>query len=317
MSDKLDPESGHPQGAASTTARRIAGAFGGPAVNIGPRICPVLPHLRDNSPQSASDSDESASAILEKQLASQDGDAIQYRTCSWQKTAALLFSEYICLAIMSFPWSYSHLGLVPGLLLTLLIAAIVLYTSLILWKFCLRHPEVRDVCDVGQMLFWGQKWAWYFTAIIFILNNTFIQALHVLIGAEYINTMTEADNIGGCRTVQFAAAATVICFIFSLPRTFSLMAKLATASALFTFISVLLATIFAGVQDHPAGYSAELGEPTFHVLPPKGTSFVLKMSAFLNISYTFIGQITLPSFIAEMRDPRYFSCAELLLQITD
>ncbi|KAL9050982.1 MAG: hypothetical protein Q9162_006302 [Coniocarpon cinnabarinum] len=30
------------------------------------------------------------------------------------------------------------------------------------------------------------------------------------------------------------------------------------------------------------------------------------MSAFLNISYTFIGQITLPSFIAEMRNPRDF-----------
>jgi hypothetical protein len=30
------------------------------------------------------------------------------------------------------------------------------------------------------------------------------------------------------------------------------------------------------------------------------------MSAFLNISYTFIGQITLPSFIAEMKEPRDF-----------
>jgi len=30
------------------------------------------------------------------------------------------------------------------------------------------------------------------------------------------------------------------------------------------------------------------------------------MSAFLNISYTFIGQITLPSFIAEMKNPKDF-----------
>lgn len=60
-------------------------------------------------------------------------NAIQYRTCSWQKTAALLFSEYICLAIMSFPYSYSVLGLVPGLILTVVQAAFVLYTSLITW----------------------------------------------------------------------------------------------------------------------------------------------------------------------------------------
>lgn len=44
--------------------------------------------------------------------------------------------------------------------------------SLVLWEFCLRHPEVRDVCDIGQMLFWGKKWAWYATAVMFLLNNT-------------------------------------------------------------------------------------------------------------------------------------------------
>lgn len=42
-------------------------------------------------------------------------------------------------------------------------------------EFCLRHPEVKDVCDIGQMLFWNQRWAWWLTAIMFVLNNTFIQ----------------------------------------------------------------------------------------------------------------------------------------------
>lgn len=60
-------------------------------------------------------------------------NAIKYRSCSWYKTAALLFSEYICLAIMSFPYSYSVLGLVPGIILTVVQAAFVLYTSLIVW----------------------------------------------------------------------------------------------------------------------------------------------------------------------------------------
>lgn len=68
-----------------------------------------------------------------RQIEMEAENTIKYRTCSWQKTAALLFSEYICLAIMSFPWSYSILGLVPGLILTVVIAGIVLYTSLIVW----------------------------------------------------------------------------------------------------------------------------------------------------------------------------------------
>ena len=79
---------------------------------------------------------------------------------------------------------------VPSLILTVFVAGIVLYTwvpsdyldfmplpnsrrrSLVLWEFCLRHPEVRDICDIGQMLFWGKKWAWYATAVMFLLNNT-------------------------------------------------------------------------------------------------------------------------------------------------
>ncbi|OAA56535.1 amino acid transporter [Niveomyces insectorum RCEF 264] len=284
--------------------------FGGNNVKVGPRIGPVITGISIDS-----DSDESSATILEKQLAQEDGCAIQYRTCSWQKTAALLFSEYICLAMMSFPWSYSILGLVPGLILTVVVAAFVLYTSLVLWEFCLRHPEVRDVCDIGQMLFWNKKWAWYATAFMFILNNT---GLHVLVGAKYLNTMTASDNNVACRTVSFGVIMFIICWICSLPRTFSMLSKLGTASAFFTFVSVLLATIFAGIESHPAGFDprpsfmtadgtpAVGGNPIVTALPVAGTTFVAALNAFMNISYTFIGQITLPSFIAEMRDPREF-----------
>lgn len=56
--------------------------------------------------------------------------------------------------------------------MTIVVALIVQYTSLIVWEFCLRHPEVRDVCDVGEMIFFNKRWAWWFTAVMFLLNNT-------------------------------------------------------------------------------------------------------------------------------------------------
>ncbi|KAI9928837.1 hypothetical protein MW887_002058 [Aspergillus wentii] len=255
----------------------------------------------DQTHRIAVDSDAETESIG-RQIEMESENSIKYRTCSWQKTAALLFSEYICLAIMSFPWSYSILGLVPGLILTVVIAAIVLYTSLTVWRFCLRHPEVRDVCDIGQYLFWDSKIAWYLTAIMFLLNNTFIQGLHCLVGAEWFNTVT---NHSTC-TIVFSLITAIIAWVFSLPRTFSALSKVATFSALFTFISVLLAMIFVGIEDHPAGYSPADGDPIVKAFPAKGTTFVSGMNAFLNISYTFIGQITLPSFIAEMKEPKDF-----------
>ncbi|KAI4162057.1 MAG: hypothetical protein LQ342_004369 [Letrouitia transgressa] len=179
-------------------------------------------------------------------------------------------------------------------------------------EFCLRHPEIRDVCDLGQMLFYGWKWVWYGTAAMFLLNNTFIQGLHVLTFAVYINTM--ANNSSGVCTVGYSAITAVISFICSLPRTFDTLSKIATLSAFFTFVSVLLAAIFAGIEDHPNGYNTPgggktgllTGEPIVLAIPAKGTTFVAGMNAFLNISYTFIGQITLPSFIAEMKNPADF-----------
>lgn len=126
----------------------------------------------------------------------------------------------------------------------------------------------------------------------------------MLTGAKYLNTMTESGSSITCPTVTFSVIMFLICWICSLPRTFDALAKLGAVSAGFTFISVLLAVIFAGIQDHPAGYTAAQGDPQVLAIPAAGTTFVSAMSAFLNISYTFIGQITLPSFIAEMKEPR-------------
>jgi Transmembrane amino acid transporter protein len=135
-----------------------------------------------------------------------------------------------------------------------------------------------------------------------------------------LNTIT---NHSVC-TVGFAAIATLICFICSLPRTFSTLSKLATFSAFFTFISVLLAAIFAGVEGKHGtkGYTLDPtakihGEPLVLAFPAKGTTFVAGMSAFLNISYTFIGQITIPSFIAEMKEPKDFPKALWVVTIAE
>ncbi|KAI5464984.1 transmembrane amino acid transporter protein-domain-containing protein [Mariannaea sp. PMI_226] len=282
----------------------LPSVFGGRNVVVGPRIEPLADDLIPDFSDIDNDN-ASAADIIGQQVASEEGNEIQYRTCSWKKTAGLLFSEYIVLSIMSFPWSYSLLGLVPGLILTVVVASLVLYTSLIVWDFCLRHPEVRDVCDISQMIWWNKKWAWWWTASMFVLNNTFIQALHVLVGAIYLNTMTESIAIHACRTVLFAAAITIVSWLGSLPRTFNMLSKLGFGSAFFTFISVLLATAFAGAQGKPAGYPLK-GEPIISVWTPSTTTLVTGMSAFMNMSYTFIGQTTLPSFIAEMRDPRDF-----------
>ena len=107
-------------------------------------------------------------------------------------------------------------------------------------------------------------------------------------------------------TIVFSVVTAITAFVCSLPRTFSALAHAATWSAFFTFVSVLLSMIFVGVESHPAGFTEKLGDPKVTAIPVAGTTFVAGLNAFLNISYTFIGQITLPSFIAEMKEPKDF-----------
>jgi Na+/proline symporter len=191
--------------------------------------------------------------------------------------------------------------MVPGVIVTLATAASVLYTSLILWRYCLKHPEIRDVCDIGRKLFGGSQIAYNVTAVFFILNNTFIQALHCLVGAKLLNTLTGS---AAC-TIAFSAVSAIICFLFALPRPLSQLSGVGAFSAATMFIAVLLAVVFVGIQDHPGGYKEGI-EPIVTNFPLPGTTFVAGMSAFLNILYTFVGQITIPSFIAEMKEPKDF-----------
>lgn len=194
-------------------------------------------------------------------------------------------------------------------------------------EFCLRHPEVRDVTDIGKMLFWNSDIAYWFTAVMFILNNTFIQGLHVLVITRYLNTMSHHSLC----TVDFAVIGAIVSFLCSLPRTFNALAHGATLSAFFTFLSVILAAAFAGAEGKhgTAGYSPVPthkgpdgtlipgGEPIVLAIPAAGTAFYQGLNAFLNISYTFIGQITLPSFIAEMRNPYEFKKALWVVTICE
>jgi hypothetical protein len=63
---------------------------------IGGRIAPVLPHLRGYDFGTEGDTDGS-SDILGKQIEMEAENAIQYRTCSWQKVWFPTSLQTVCL----------------------------------------------------------------------------------------------------------------------------------------------------------------------------------------------------------------------------
>lgn len=224
----------------------------------------------------------------------------KYRSCSWQKTASLMFSEYIVLATMSLPWSFSVLGLVPGILITVAMELILYYASLTLMEYVLRNPDLKDICEIAERLF-KSRWAWRLTLVGFLLNNIFIQGIHVLVGAKWLNTISDHATC----SIVWGVIIAVLSAIMGLPRTLAGFSYFAIFSTVTMFASIIMTMAFAGVQDHPDRF-VESQPVTWSLWPPKGTTYVDGMNAFLNIAFTLLGQVVYPSFMAEMKDPREF-----------
>jgi hypothetical protein len=84
LDSKMDPTSNRDVEAIGEKSRF---GLGGGEKSVGPRIAPVLPHLRGLDVTD----DESGSDILGKQIEMELGNAIKYRTCSWQKVSRMCF----------------------------------------------------------------------------------------------------------------------------------------------------------------------------------------------------------------------------------
>lgn len=234
---------------------------------------------------------------------------------SWKKTALLLFGDQVCLAILAQAWSFSVLGWVGGMITTLVSGAFFWLTSMTLWRFCMKHPEVRDICDLAFVLFGRSRIAFEVTAFMLLANNILLIGFHILTLAKIFNTLSTHAL---CTTV-FAVIATIIGVVFSIPRTLNHVSTMGVVSAISMGIAILLLMIFAGIEPNPAqGYNGEypIDGPVYtYAYPLAGTTWVGIVNGVLNITFLWIPQILFPSFIREMRRPQDFPKALAALAI--
>ncbi|BGP04354.1 hypothetical protein JCM10049v2_000152 [Rhodotorula toruloides] len=237
---------------------------------------------------------------------------INERKLTWVQAAALLLTEYVVLAILAFPYSFQLLGYAGATITSVLVAASTWYTSLILWRFCMRHPEVRDIADAAQVVCGGRRIGWWLAFIGLALNNWCIMGLHTVAGATAIQTIRGGKEV----TLVWAVGLTLIMWFFSNLRDFSSMSKVGLLASSTMFVCVLIVLCGHGVQPHPTGWTPGL-VITHSVWAPKGTTFVQGMNALLNIVYTYIGHALIPSFVGDMERPQDFPKALAISMVAE
>lgn len=71
----------------------------------------------------------------------------------WLGTTALMIKTQIGLGVLSMPVVFNTLGIVPGILTLVIVAAVTTWSDYMVYVFKLNHPEVYGIDDVGRMFF--------------------------------------------------------------------------------------------------------------------------------------------------------------------
>ncbi|ORY06246.1 amino acid transporter [Clohesyomyces aquaticus] len=231
---------------------------------------------------------------------------IKLRTMSWQKAAWLLAGDQVCLAIMAQTWSLSVLGWVPGIITMVLAGILFWITSMTMWKYIMKYPHIKDICDFGYHIFGRNRIAYEFSGFMLLANNILLIGFHILTAAKILNTLSDHSLC----TVVFSVIGTLMGIVMSIPRTLRHVSFMSMGSAACMGLAILLFLIFAGIEDAPLyGYNGDYptdGLVKTYAFPLPGTTWINCMNAVLNITFLWVPQILFPTFIAEMEHPQDF-----------
>ncbi|KAH8165912.1 hypothetical protein CIB48_g2321 [Xylaria polymorpha] len=173
-------------------------------------------------------------------------DGPNYRNVGWLGTVALMMKTQIGLGVLSIPAAFDVLGLIPGLIILITIAAITTWSNYIVGVFKLLHPGVYSLDDAGAMIF-GRAGR-YFFATTFCLYWVLVAGSGML----SISIALNAVSTHGACTAIFVAIAALVGFAFSSIQTLGRITWLAWIGLVGILTALLTITIAVGVQDRPA-----------------------------------------------------------------
>lgn len=134
-------------------------------------------------------------------------DEPNLKTVSWPRMALLLIVEAIALGALSLPGAYATVGLPAGVVLTVCIGLITIYTSYLVGQVCNKKwdIEVLHYSDIG-FLMWG-KWGREIVGGAFVLFLILVTGSHALTGSIALDTIADGR---ACKLIWSVVSAVVL-----------------------------------------------------------------------------------------------------------
>ncbi|KAH7318084.1 transmembrane amino acid transporter protein-domain-containing protein [Stachybotrys elegans] len=222
----------------------------------------------------------------------------QYNNLGWKRLTVILIVEAVALGALSLPHAFHTLGMVAGVLLTVIVGFIAIYTSYIVGRVKVVYPEVSHYTDVGKLLF--GKAGYEIFGFMFVMQLILLVGGHCLTGAIAMVNITG----GGICSLWFGAMSTVVLLLLAVPPSFAELAVLGYIDFISIVLAIGITIIATGAQASQA--EGGLAAVEWSAWPKPDLTFSQTFVAISNIVLSYAFAVCQITFMDEMHTPKDF-----------
>ncbi|TVY15954.1 N amino acid transport system protein [Lachnellula arida] len=221
--------------------------------------------------------------------------AAHFKRLGWKRLTVVLLVEAIALGALSIPSAFATLGMVAGVILTVGVGLIAIYTSYVVGQVKLKYPKVAHYADAGRLLM--GRFGYELIGAMFTLQLVFLVGSHCLTATiAFLNL-----SANGACSVVFGFVAAIILFLVAIPPSFAEVAILGYIDFVSIMLAIGITVIATGITSGNATQAVD-----WSAWPKEGVSFAEAFVAITNIVFAYSFSICQFSFMDEMHRPQDF-----------
>lgn len=219
----------------------------------------------------------------------------KFKQLGWKRLTICLIVKAIALGSLSIPSAFASVGMVAGVILTVGIGLIAIYTSHVIGQVVVKYPHVKHYADALKLI-WG-RFGYELCGAMFCCYIILLVGSHTLTGT--IAFIRIVDDTALCALVWGVVSA-VILFLLALPPSFAEFAILGYID----FVSIIAAL---GITIIATGVARNPSTVEWSAWPPEDMSLKSAFLSTTNIVLAYAFAVSQFSFMAEMHTPEDYT----------
>ncbi|KAM0699340.1 hypothetical protein Q7P36_001387 [Cladosporium allicinum] len=265
--------------------------------NIDTKISDQDQHIEASRPQQEYDAAyENKEIDLARHEALIEGEQ-KFHQLGWKKLTICLIVKAIALGALSIPSAFANLGMIAGVILTIGIGLIAIYTSNVIGQVAVKYPHVKHYADAVRLI-WGRP-GYELCGAMFVCYLTLLVGSHTLSGT--IAFIRIVGDTSLCALV-WAVISAIILFLLALPPSFAEFAILGYIDFVSIIAAIGITVIATGVT--ASQQDGGLAAVEWSAWPPEDISLKSAFLSTTNIVLAYSFAVSQFSFMSEMHTPK-------------